>query len=85
MDESFSTLSCLVGQHLCVNETYGDYVDSVGGNLVLMISMFLLKGLQAPLGKKKSPTCRRDEAFSNLHLEKHEKRFVIKLETMLSS
>lgn len=42
----FSTLSCLLGRHLCVNKSDGDYV---GGNLVLQISVFLLKGLQAPL------------------------------------
>lgn len=85
-DESFSPLSCLPGQHLCVNKSYGDYVDAVGGNLVLMISVFLFKGLQVPLWvKKKSPTCRCDGAFSNSRLEKHKKRFVIKLKTMLSS
>lgn len=48
-DESFSPLSCLPGQHLCVNKSYGDYVDAVGGNLVLMISVFLFKGLQVPV------------------------------------
>lgn len=46
VDESFSTLSCLLGQHLCVNKSYGDCVDT---GTLLWCSCFLLKGLQAPL------------------------------------
>lgn len=53
-DESFSTLSCLLAQHLCVNKSYRDYVETIGGSLVLMISMIFLKGLQVPMWFKKN-------------------------------
>lgn len=43
-DESFSTPSCLLGQHLGVNKSYGDYDDIVRRNLVFRISVcFCLK------------------------------------------
>lgn len=84
-DESFSTQPCLLGQHLYVNKSYGDYVDSVTGNLVLVISMFLLEGLHASLWAEKSPTCRHDETCSKPTFWKTEKCFVIKLKPMLSS
>ncbi len=52
-----------------------------------IMSLFLLKGLEAPLLVEKRNHQAVDvvKPFSNSHLEKHEKRFVIKLNTMLSS